>query len=192
MSDLLPVTMVRQWGYCPRVVYYQTHMPGSGRETYKMSEGRAAQDRIETLEMRRGLGEYGWEVGERRFGVWVRSERLGLNGRLDLLLVKDGEAAVVEFKLTSGDPFPNHWLQLGAYGMMVEEMQPVRVRELFVYRIADNRIFRGTLTEGLRARVEETTVALRRMIQEEWFPEATEVRRRCEECEYANYCGDVW
>ena len=56
--DLLPVTELRQWAYCPRVVYYHVTMPGAGRSTYKMQEGLRAQELIENLEMRRTLREY--------------------------------------------------------------------------------------------------------------------------------------
>lgn len=37
--ELLPVTELRQWTYCPRVVYYHLLMAGAGRATYKMEGG---------------------------------------------------------------------------------------------------------------------------------------------------------
>ena len=33
---------------------------------------------------------------------------------------------------------------------------------------------------------------MREVISAGLLPEPTEQRKRCEECEYANYCGDVW
>ena len=72
--DLLPVTELRQWSYCPRVVYYHLTMPGAGRSTFKMEEGLRAQDLIESLEMRRTLREYGMADAERQFGVWLSDE----------------------------------------------------------------------------------------------------------------------
>ena len=42
--DLIPVTDLKQWAYCPRVVYYHRVMPAPPRPTYKMKEGLAAQD----------------------------------------------------------------------------------------------------------------------------------------------------
>ena len=55
---MLRVTDLKQWAYCRRIVYYQHRMPGVGKQTYKMGEGKAAQDMVEQLEMRRTLREY--------------------------------------------------------------------------------------------------------------------------------------
>src|SRR6185437_6835003 len=106
--DLLPVTELRQWTYCPRVVYYHQLMPGAARMTYKMQEGLRAQELIESLEMRRTLREYGMESAGREFGVWLKDEGLGLTGKIDLLLRSEGSGAIVDFKLTSGEVGENH------------------------------------------------------------------------------------
>ena len=34
--------------------------------------------------------------------------------------------------------------------------------------------------------------AIHAMAESESFPAPTPVRGRCAECEYANYCGDIW
>ena len=39
--DLIPVTDLKQWAYCPRVVYYHRVMPALAHPTYKMKEGLA-------------------------------------------------------------------------------------------------------------------------------------------------------
>ena len=44
----------------------------------------------------------------------------------------------------------------------------------------------------LRGEVRQAMDDMRKMISAGWLPEPTDVRKRCEECEYANYCGDVW
>ena len=117
---MLRVTDLKQWAYCRRIVYYLHRMPGVGKQTYKMGEGKAAQDMVEQLEMRRTLREYGFEGAVRKFGVWLENEDLGLAGKLDLLLETDTEAAIVEFKLTSGEVGHNHRLQLAGYSLLVE------------------------------------------------------------------------
>src|ERR1700730_15546896 len=95
--DPFPVTELRQWAYCRRVVYYHQLMPGAGQSTYKMREGERAQELIENLEMRRTLREYGLAGAERQFGVRLNDERTGLSGKIDLLLKGEHFAAVVDF-----------------------------------------------------------------------------------------------
>ena len=189
---MMRVNDLKQWAYCRRIVYYQHRMPGVGKQTYKMGEGKAAQDMVEQLELRRTLREYGLEDAVRRFGVWLENEDLGLAGKLDLLLETDTEAAIVEFKLTSGEVGYNHRLQLAGYSLLVETELAKTVKCGFVYRIPDGRVFPVPIDEGLRREVRQAMDEMRKMISAGWLPEPTDVRKRCEECEYANYCGDVW
>ena len=189
---LLRVTDLRQWAYCERIVFYQNVMPGVGKPTFKMQEGRAAQEMIERLEMRRTLREYALEGARRRFGLWIEDQTLGLSGKLDLLLEAESEAAVVEFKLTSGDPGDNHRVQLAGYAMLAEVSCGVHVSRAFIYRIPDDRIFPINITDELRDRVRTAVRRIREMTETECLPAPTSVRNRCQECEYANYCADIW
>jgi CRISPR-associated exonuclease Cas4 len=186
------VVELRQWVYCRRVVYYHLTMPGAGRSTYKMQEGLRAQELIEGLEMRRTLREYGLADAVREFGVWMTDEGVGLSGKLDLLLRGQGSAAVVDFKLTSGEVGENHRMQLAGYAVLVEAALGLRVENGFVYRIPDNRVFAVPVTKDMRVEVHDAVRRIREMREREEMPEATAVRGRCAECEYMNYCGDVW
>lgn len=190
--DLLPVTELKQWAYCPRIVYYHQIMPGIGQPTYKMKEAVRAQDMIESLEMRRTLREYGLDGAARQFGVWLTDEDLGISGKLDLLLKGATECGVVDFKLTSGGVGDNHRLQLGGYARLVEAAFGVPVPLAFLYRIPDNKVFPVPITEALKANVTAAVAGIRKIQETRDLPDATAVRQRCAECEYANYCGDVW
>jgi CRISPR-associated exonuclease Cas4 len=190
--DLIPVTDLKQWIYCARIIYYHRAMPAVGKPTYKMKEATAAQELIEGLEMRRSLKEYGFEGARRRFNVWLRDEALGLSGKLDLLLEAPEEVAVVDFKLTSGEPGENHRMQLAGYCLLAEAACGVPARRGFVYRIPDNRVFALEITDELRRAVTTAVADIRRIGETQHCPEPTLVRGRCVECEFANYCADVW
>ncbi len=189
---LVRVTDLKQWGFCRRIVYYQSVMPGVGKPTFKMEEGRKAQEVLERLETRRTLRRYGLESARREFGVWLSDEKLGLTGKADLLLVGEKIGSVVEFKLTSGEPGENHRLQLAGYAMLAEATRGVRVDRALLYRIPDERVFALAIGQGLRERVREAIAEIRRIREQAWFPAPTPVRGRCVECEYANYCADIW
>jgi len=190
--DLIPVTDLKQWAYCPRVVYYHHVMPAPPKPTYKMKEGLAAQEMIESLEMRRKLREYGLDAARRRFGLWLDNQDLGLSGKIDLLLEAPEEIAVVDFKLTSGEPGQNHRIQLAGYSLLAESACGLPARRAFLYRIPDNRIFVEPVTEELRRAVKAAVVGIRQTGQSQLCPEPTDVRGRCAECEFANYCADIW
>jgi len=190
--SLVAVTDLKQWAYCPRVVYYHRVLPGAGQATWKMREGLSAQEMIERLEMRRGLREYGWEDARRRFGIWLTDAGVGVSGKLDVLLERGGEGAVVDFKLTSGEMGENHRMQLSGYAMLVEACCGLRVETAFLYRIPDDRVFGFAVTAAWKARVAEAVAAMGELERMGWCPEATAVRARCAECEYANFCADIW
>jgi CRISPR-associated exonuclease Cas4 len=191
MSALL-VTDLKQWVYCRRVVYYRIMMPGAGKPTYKMEEGRRAQELIESLEVRRTLARYGLENARRRFGVWLSDEELGLAGKIDLLVEGDGDGAVVDFKLTSGEPGENHRAQLAGYAVLAESALKLRIDRCFLVRIPDSRVFEIETREVDQVRVREMIREIQFMINAEVFPAATPVVGRCTECEYQNLCGDIW
>ncbi len=190
--DLIPVTDLKQWVYCARIVYYHRAMPAVGKPTFKMREAIAAQELIESLEMRRSLEKYGLENARRRFNVWMHDEGLGLSGKADLVLESQTEVAVVDFKLTSGEPGENHRMQLAGYCLLAEATYGIPARRGFMYRIPDSRVFTIEITDGLRRAVTVAGTGIRDVAETQLCPEPTEVRGRCLECEYANYCADVW
>ena len=194
MGDLIRLTDLKNWGYCPRVVYYHRLMPEAAPMTGKMRSGLKAQELIEKLELRRTLDRYNFVGSRRIFGQWLSDESLGVSGRVDLILLREEtmEAAVVDYKLTSGDPGYNHLLQVHGYAVLVERAYRVRVDHAFLYRIPDESVFVMPIEEEGRHRVVSAIESIRNMISEQVLPEPTPVRSKCTDCEFANYCGDVW
>lgn len=191
-TELIPVTDLKQWTYCERVVYYHRVLPVIGQQTFKMKEALAAQDLIESLEMRRGLQPYGFDGAVRRFGVWLSDNALGLSAKTDLILQRQDSVAVVDFKLTAGEPGENHRIQLAAYAMLAEAAYKLPSPVAFLYRIPDNRVFAIEIGDVLRQAVTTAVERIREMELTQAVPSPTPVRKRCAECEYVNYCADVW
>src|SRR5262245_33180090 len=119
MDELLfEVTDLKQWTYCPRVLYYRYCLPEIRPVTDLMESGiRRHSDEV-GREERRSLRMYGLEVGERAFDLPLRSTTLGLRGRLDLAIAVPGRAApkaeaiVVEYKDSEKPAGPHFKLQL--------------------------------------------------------------------------------
>ena len=80
------VTDLKQYAYCPRIVFYTYCLPLIRPTTGKMEDGRLAHEEARERERRRTLRIYGLEKARRHFDVWVASEELGLRGRIDLVL----------------------------------------------------------------------------------------------------------
>ena len=189
---MLQVNDLKQYEYCPRVVFYQYVMPVERKATFKMEHGRSAEDRLDELERRRGMRRYGLPDGRRHFHVWLTSNSLGLSGKLDLLIESSTGWYPVDFKETTGAVRSNHLVQLCGYAFLVEETYGGSVPQGFIYLIPGDRVEPVALTDQLRADTLNALDWIREMVRLQSVPEPTEIRARCTDCEYRNYCGDVF
>lgn len=185
------VTDVRQYTYCPRIPYYTYVMPLARPVTRKMREGLEAHDEQQAREGRRNLSKFGLKgQAERHEDVALYSARLGLSGRLDMVLVTAEEAIPVEYKNGRGPVGANHRMQLAALALLVQERWQMPVRRAFVHFILTGRHAQVAMTEELLWRVEDDLAALQAMVEHETMPEPTPVVARCAECEFRRFCND--
>jgi CRISPR-associated exonuclease Cas4 len=188
------VTDLKQYLYCPRIVYYAYCLPRVRPVTHKMQAGIEAQESEENREQRRSLRAYGLARGERHFDIWLESPRLGLRGRLDMAIhvpEPEGEVVPVEYKNSTRKP-GHHWImQLTAYGEMLAERFQLPVRRGFFYFIPKRRAQEIRFTPKRRAKLEKTFKAMQDMVQREAMPPPPKSRRRCVTCEFRRFCNDV-
>ena len=174
----LTATDLKQWAYCQRIPFYHHVLPVRPAPTYKMSRGKDVQGAVEALERRRGFRGYGMREGERRFSVWLHSDRLGLSGKLDLLILTTDACYPVDFKDTAGGARRNHRFQLAAYALLAEEAFDRPAPDAFIYLVPEKRIIAIGLTEGDRGNARQAVLDMRRMIALEELPAPTSVRSR--------------
>lgn len=193
-AELLPLRVndLKQFEYCPRIVFFNTVMPLDRKVSFKMQRGTEAEFQLDALEKRRNLRRYKLSDGERRFHVWLHSKRLGLSGKMDLLIVSPQGYFPVDFKYTRGRPHRNHISQLAGYSVLVEEQYRIAVETAFIYLAPVGELVAIRMTNELKQEVFVRLSEMREMIHEEILPEPTPVRARCAECEFRNYCGDIF
>jgi CRISPR-associated exonuclease Cas4 len=194
---MFTVTDLKQFTYCPRIVYYHHCLPAVRPVTYKMEAGVEAGATEEVRELRRSLRPYGLRHGQRHLDVWLNSESRGLRGRADLVIDTrespsgPGELIPVDFKLSAGRMGDNIRLQLMAYGAMLEETWGAPARRGFVYFIPRRRAVEVPFSPELRARFEAALTVMRDIVERERMPAPTRARARCEACEFRRFCNDV-
>ena len=199
MSDLIDiqeraaiftVSDLKQFAYCPRVVYYTYCLPLLRPETAKMRESVMAHEEESRREKRRSLKLYGVPEGERLFDVVLATEELGLRGRADLVIRRDDQVIPVDYKLTRRQAGAHFRLQLAAYGLMLSEMWALPARRGFVYSIITREAEEIALTPALYGRIRRMARAIRRMVEDEIMPSPPERRARCVACEFRRFCND--
>jgi CRISPR-associated exonuclease Cas4 len=194
---LFEVTDLKQWTYCPRVLYYRYCLPEIRPITDLITAGIASHRDEAGREERRSLRTYGLTVGERAFDVGLRSAVLGLRGRLDLAIAlpdraaPGAEAIVVEYKDSEKPAGPHFKLQLAAYALLLEEAWDLQVRRGFIYSIPLRQSEIISITPALRQKVRQTVEAMRAAVNGERMPDAPRSRRPCVSCEFRRFCNDV-
>lgn len=192
MDFLLNVNDLKQFVYCPRIVYYTWVMPVRPPATFLMERGHKLEEEFERLEPRRVLGRYGFQQAVRHFALPLKDAELGLTGVADLALVGRESAAVVEFKATAGPLAENHRVQVCAYSLLLEKHCALPCPLAFVILKDRAEMAAMELDEALRQQTLETARRARQVVVEQMMPSPTAVRARCTQCEYRNFCGDVF
>ncbi|MBI4917069.1 MAG: CRISPR-associated protein Cas4 [Acidobacteria bacterium] len=215
----LRVSDVRQWTFCPRILYHRELIGFAARETPKMAFGREAEALLAKLETRRTGKRYGLERARRYFGVPLESERLGLRGVCDLVLdvptteptpgalastpsaaagapapIAASRLYPVDVKRTHGGASRHHAIQLAGYALLLEERDRLpegAVATGFLCIVPSDEIVPVALDADLRESFLRALAAIREMLATERFPAPTRFRSYCPQCEYVNFCGDV-
>jgi len=189
---IVRVSDIKQWFYCPRVVYFTYIMPVQKKVTVKMQFGAEEHEVLSALEQRRKLRRYGLEEGKRLFRVPLVSDKLGLSGVLDLLIISGEDYYPVEFKDTTRGVSQNHRYQLTGYALLVEEKYACQVSRGFLYQIPTNQVNSVRIDQKSKDVVIRAVDDIRRMIRSEIMPEATPQKAKCTDCEFLHFCGDRW
>jgi CRISPR-associated exonuclease Cas4 len=187
----LRVSDIKQFLYCPRIIYFTYVCPVQKKTTRKMEFGKEEHLVLDRLEKRRTFKRYNLTEARRIFHLPLRSTRLGLSGLLDLHIQTADAYFPLEFKFTTAEPALNHKYQLMAYAMLLEEHVLKTIRYGFLYLTPQNRIIPVPITDNGREFVLTTLQKIRRMIAREEFPTGSRKSARCTDCEFRNYCRDV-
>ena len=213
---LIRISDVRQYAFCPRVIWHRNMMGQAPPATPKMELGNTAEAALTKLEKRRSLRRYRLEGAARKFQVLLESGELGLTGVCDLVLeVPEGTIAwpdlgtkppaglksvlrvvpsavyPVEVKTTRGGVGRHHVLQLTGYAMLLSGVTRLRVDTGFVLLLPEDRIVPVPITSVDRDEFILIVRSIRQMLELGNFPPATRHATFCPECEHLNFCGDV-
>lgn len=194
---------IKQYFYCPRIVFFRYLIPHFKPKTYKMVEGKLRQIEEVQLEKRRTLVRFGikspwpkkkWEEDQIKkcFNLRLSSERLGLSGSIDMAIITPDEAIPVDFKdgaFSVGESVAlHHKYQLLTYGLLLEDTFKVKCEKGFVCSLEDGSTKVVHFSNGAREFLIGKIRKIRKMITDEIMPEPTPFKGRCRECEFRYFC----
>jgi CRISPR-associated exonuclease Cas4 len=173
-DELINVSDLNQYAYCPRRFWYLHFYDTQGRN-YERVEGTTKHENQSTR-------------GDWLNELYLESESLGLKGKIDVLDLEDGRAVPVERKRAeSGDYYKSDELQLAGYCMLLEEHLDEPIREGAIYLYETDQRMHIPITTDHRETVREQTEAIQSMTVDS-IPPLTDNPSKCESCSARTYC----
>jgi CRISPR-associated exonuclease Cas4 len=195
MTEQQPHTLrvidLKQYIYCPRILYYHTVLPEIRPITYKMEAGIQAHIAAESREKRRKLRTYGLQTGQRTFNLPLHSAELGLSGIIDMVIETETERIPVDYK--QAKKIGNHFkLQLMAYGRLLETQDnPKPVKRGFLYLLPSRQAIEIKFTPHLRRSFQQALQEIKTITLTQQMPAPTPHTGRCLDCEFRRFCNDT-
>ncbi|MHA1247376.1 MAG: CRISPR-associated protein Cas4 [Candidatus Thorarchaeota archaeon] len=198
-EQYLTPTDIKQYVFCPRVTYFTRVMRLKPIMGSQQEESQKMHERLADLEKRRESllkKRLPFTVVKKEFEVSLRSDRLRVRGKADLIVTTDdGEIIPIEFKAMASRKRQlhiDHKYQLIVLALLIEEARETTVRRGFVHYMSDESTVELRLTDNLRRMALTYLRRIEQMIESGTLPPP---RRTCFRarvgCGYADRCADL-
>ena len=190
MSSSLPISLLRQHCFCPRIPYFQELLGIMPSYPIWVKQGEDYHRQQPNLAKHRSLKRYDLEGAEQVFNIPVSSEKMGLHGILDSLLITNTHIYPVEFKLSGHRPTRGQLIQCIAYGIVAEDQFQKTCTKGFMLFGKNSKINIVEINDETRAKVFETRDAIKQNLDKSYRPDSSASYAQCGQCEYLNHCND--
>ncbi len=189
-SYSVPVSLLRQYRFCPRIVYFCEVMGIKPQAPIWVAQGVAQHERQIMLERRRVLSRFGLEDASRLFNVELKSERLLMHGVADAILLTSETVYVLEFKPNATKISYGHIVQAMAYGFIAEEQFEKKLGGVHILYGPKGKTQSTCDVERWREPVLEEIRNLHVLLVSDTMPSSAAEAGKCCQCEYLNFCND--
>ncbi len=179
-SDLIPISAIQHFSYCPRQAAL-IHLEMVWDENLYTIRGRHVHESVDDP----GFEQVDGVRLERALPLWSR--RWGLVGRADLVEFHGDTPYPVDFKHGPRRRKEHDDLQLCAQAVCLEDMTGLAVPRGAIYHASSRRRREVLLDQDLRRRLAEILTDLRRWWQEQKLPPPPN-DKRCRHCSLQASC----
>ena len=188
-ANKIPVHLIRQWCYCPRVVYYMELNDIAIHRPAWVKQGESFHEKEQELWKRRNLSRFNLDKGKIYSNLLLKSEKLPFHGIVDMAIETLDAVYAVEFKLSTKIAKRKDYLQLTAYAMLLEEKFSKPCPFGFLTG-KDNILYKIKMDKQKRQEVLEIVTQINAMINKGAKPDSSATAVQCCACEYINFCND--
>jgi len=174
---LLSVREIEEYLFCPLLFYYKNHLGIDRQEGFWAHLGKRAQEEAED-EIRKKFEILGKEVE-------LRSDRLGVIGKVDFVVRREREIMPLEVKF-SGRLRPWWKYSISLYAMLLEDSTGRPVKSGILLLTKGMRFIEVRVGDGERRFLIRAIEKCRRIMEGE-VPRAYR-SRSCENCDFKGIC----
>lgn len=187
---MIGVSLVRQFVFCPRIVYYNLFTnikPIFPRQVSLGKEYHALQDKmLQSRSFKKLYIDYDLIINNK----YLEDEDLGICGSVDLAFVTKDEVIPIEFKHIKTKPNYSHILQLVGYGILLSKHYKKDFSRAFVVYSNNIKFYPILITQKQKQDFLDIIGNIEAMYQKDILPNSNANNAKCLQCEYLNYCND--
>ncbi len=190
MSYSLPVSLLRQYCFCPRIPYFQELLNLNPPRPAWVRQGEALHRQQEKVFRHRTLQRFNLVQARQEFNVFVNAAELRMHGLIDSVLITPHEIYPLEFKLSGHKPTRGQIIQLTAYAMAAEHHYNLACRHGFMLFEHKGKTHPITFTAEHKAQVKRIRDRILDDLEQSVLPDSSATQAQCTQCEYLNHCND--
>ena len=184
----IPVSLLRQWCFCPRIVYYRELLQLRVLEPMWSIQGSEYHKRESELFKRRNLSRFNLSKGAKHHNVSIQDKSLKLHGICDLIIETLDSVFVVEYKL-GNKVSTGHIIQVLGHALLAEKKYLKKANHAFILT-GNNKVKVITIDSQKRKTLKLIIDNILKMLKNGCKPSSSATASQCGQCEYLNYCND--
>ncbi len=189
-SYKLPINLIRQYLFCPRVVYFLEVLNIPKASPVWVKEGSAHHRKQTELFKRRTLARFHLENAKLSTNVMLFHENFNFYGICDILIISEESVYPVEIKLHGEKITKAQKAQIVAYGVLAEAIYRKKLEMGFVLFEKNSKTIPVKISDGDKAEINNFVKKIIEMIELGNLPHSSADGSKCTQCEFLNYCND--
>lgn len=187
---LIPVSLMLEYWYCPRFIYYM--------ECLKISQNEAKRNKVligrEIHKKKNAAPEYlrkKYNIVHQEKEIYLASPDLGICGIIDEVLTdRDGNLSLIDYKFAyKKHKFKTYFRQLVFYSMLIEAnyRKPVS-KGYLVFTRNGSRLEEFSFNEKDKSMVRKDIQSVKDIIFKNLYPVSAKNAIKCVDCTYRKIC----
>ena len=186
----LPIHLIRQYLFCPRVVYFLEVLAIPKAVPIWVKEGSEHHKAQEKLFKKRTLARFGLENAEFKQNISLNHKDFNFYGICDALIISSTNVYPVEIKLHGTKPTKAQKMQLIAYGILAQQIYNKKFELGFITFEKNAKTIPIKVEENIKLELIDLVEKIIKMIKIENLPYSSAEDEKCTQCEFLNYCND--